>query len=252
MKENPQSIDQVINELDIIVDRSVQDNNYLGIFAYVYRRTTAQIRQAIVNKQFDDNERMEKMDVNFANKYLNAYRKFNNNESCSKSWSIPFRAKDEKLTIIQHLLLGMNAHINLDLGTAASELAPGNSIHDLEKDFMKVNDILASLTEEMEKRIGRVSWWMFLLGWIGGKTDDATVNFSIRKAREEAWEFACKLSSIDDAQKILKIEEVDTIISDLGGIILRPPGIILRSILRFISRFEENQVKKIIEGLEKQ
>ena len=95
MKENPQSIDQVINELDIIVDRSVQDNNYLGIFAYVYRRTTAQIRQAIVDKQFEDNERMEKMDVNFANKYLNAYRKFNNNESCSKSWSIPFRVKDE-------------------------------------------------------------------------------------------------------------------------------------------------------------
>jgi hypothetical protein len=252
MQEKPQSIDQVINELDSIIDQTLHDNNYLGIFSYVYRRTTEQIRQAIVDKQFDDNARMEKMDVNFANKFLTAYQKFNNNETCSKSWSVPFKAKDEKLTIIQHLLMGMNAHINLDLGIAASEIAPGDAIHDVEKDFMKVNEILAGLTEEMEIKIGRISWWMFLLGWMGGKTDDAIVNFSIRKARDEAWEFACKLSSMDDAQKILKIEEVDTIISELAGIIRHPPGIILRNILRFISRFEENQVKKIIEGLEKQ
>lgn len=252
MQEKPQSIDQIINELDSIIDQTLHNNNYLGIFAYVYRRTTEQIRQAIVNKQFDNNERMEEMDVNFANKFLLAYQKFNNNETCSKSWSIPFKAKNEKLTIIQHLLMGMNAHINLDLGIAASEIATGEAIHALEKDFMKVNEILAGLTEEMEIRIGRISRWMFLLGWIGGKTDDAIVNFSIRKARDEAWEFACKLSSLDDSRRLAKIEETDTIIAYLASIIRHPPGIILRNILRFISRFEENQVKKIIEGLEKQ
>jgi hypothetical protein len=252
MQIQAQTIDQVLEELDKIIEQTVQENNYLGIFAYVYRRTTAQIRQAITDKQFENNERMEKMDVNFAGKYLDAYQKFNHNVDCPESWSVPFQARNEKLTIIQHLLMGMNAHINLDLGVAASETAPGETIHELENDFMKVNDILDSLTEEMEKRIGRVSRWMFLLGWIGGKTDDAIVNFSIRKARDEAWEFACKLSSLDEAGKLAKIETTDSIIASLAGIIRHPPGIILRSILKFISRFEEKQVRKIIEELEKQ
>jgi hypothetical protein len=174
MNTLPSSIDEVLQKLDEIILETIHDNNYLGIFAYVYRRTTAEIKKGIIEKQFADNERMERMDVSFANKYISAYLNFHASSGpVSHAWAIPFQSGREKLTIMQHLLMGMNVHINLDLGVAASETAPGNAINGLKNDFMKVNDILAGLTKEMQARVGRISRWMFLLDWLSGNKDDA-------------------------------------------------------------------------------
>jgi hypothetical protein len=248
----PFTIDEVLQKLDEIIIETIKDKDYLGIFAYVYRRTTAQIKQGILDNQFEDNVRMEHMDVAFANKYISAYQNFKaSSGTVSRSWTIPFQSGHEKLTIMQHLLMGMNAHINLDLGIAASETAPGIAITGLKNDFMKVNYILAGLTKEMQVRVGRISWWMFLVDWLGGKDDESVINFSMIKAREEAWSFACELAVLDEDQKKLKIAETDTVISALAEIIKRPPARILRNVLKFISKFEEQDVKKIIAALEK-
>lgn len=66
------SIKQVLEQLDFIIEETVNENNHLGVFAYVYRRTTAEIEHAINIGRFDDNARMEKMDVTFANFYIKA------------------------------------------------------------------------------------------------------------------------------------------------------------------------------------
>lgn len=183
MDNQARTIEDVLNELDSIIEDSVKENNRLGIFAYIYRRTTAQIKQAIADKRFEDNERMEKMDVTFANLYLTAYKNFFSDKTISKSWMIAFQAKNQKLTIIQHIILGMNAHINLDLGVAASEIMPPDKIDDLKNDFMLVNQILKDLINEMQYRVSRVSRTMFLLDWIGQNEDEKIINFSIVKAR---------------------------------------------------------------------
>ena len=114
------TIDEVLSELDLIIDSTLVENNHLGIFAYVYRRTTAQIKQAIIERQFEDNERMERLDVAFANLYLTAYQRYTANLSCSESWKMAFDAKNDNISILQHIILGMNAHINLDLGIATA------------------------------------------------------------------------------------------------------------------------------------
>ncbi|MDP1623228.1 MAG: DUF5995 family protein [Bacteroidales bacterium] len=252
MNDLPHTIDEVLERLDRIIAETVSENNYLGIFAYVYRRTTAEIKKAINGKQFDDNERMELMDVAFANKYISAYENFKHSDGpVSLSWTVPFRAAAEKLTIMQHLLMGMNAHINLDLGIAAAETAPGSAIHGLKNDFMMVNEILAGLTDEMQVRVGRISWWMFLVDWLGGKNDEAVINFSMIKAREAAWDLACQLAVLtDEERKNSNIEKTDTVISALAEIIKRPPGLLLNAALKFISKFEEKEVKRILSGLE--
>jgi hypothetical protein len=250
MNDLPGTIDDVLNELDKIITQTIQDNNYLGIFAYVYRRTTAEIKKAILEKQFDDNERMERMDVTFANKYISAYRNFKNAERpVSLAWMVSFRSEREKLTIMQHLLMGMNAHINLDLGIAAAETAPGTAIQGLKTDFMKVNDILAGLTQEMQVRVGKISWWMFLLDWLGERKDESVINFSMAKARQAAWVFACSLAPLSGEDRNRIIAEVDAGIASLAEIIRRPPGLLMITMLKFISEFEEKNVRKIVEGL---
>jgi hypothetical protein len=251
MNPLPNSIDEVLQQLDEIILETVRDNNYLGIFAYVYRRTTAEIKKGIAEKRFEDNDRMQRLDVTFANKYISAYQNFKSSAgTVSRAWTIPFQSGSEKHTIMQHLLMGMNAHINLDLGIAASETAPGNAINGLKNDFMKVNDILAGLTNEMQARVGRISWWMFLLDWLAGHKDDSVINFSMVKAREASWNLACKLAGSTMEEQEVTITQTDTIISELAEIIKHPPGILLRNVLKFITRFEEQDVKKIIAGLQ--
>jgi hypothetical protein len=243
------TIDEVLGELDQIIETTVLENNFLGIFAFVYRRTTAQIQLAIRQKEFEDNERMELMDVAFANLYLTAYQRYADNQGCSASWEKAFKAKHENITIMQHLLLGMNAHINLDLGVAAATFAPGPSVLIMKNDFMKVNQILNNLTNEMQARISRVSRLMFFLDLLGKNTDEKIANFSMVKARKYAWNLANLLAERDDEERKTMINIADHAIAALGGVFINPPGKLLKMALKIIAYFEEKDVKIIISKL---
>jgi hypothetical protein len=243
------TMDEVLQELDEIIAKSIAKNNFLGIFAYVYRRTTARIKQAIDEKQFEDNARMEILDVTFANLYLEAFHRFSGNLKTSASWETAFRAGEDKITIIQHLMLGMNAHINMDLAVAAASVAPGNKIYALKNDFFTVNLILNSLVNELQDRIAKVSRLMFLLDWAGKNTDELIINFSMAKARGQAWNLATALARMQEPEKSLAIAGVDNTISNLGELILRPRGYILHSTLNLIAFFEEKNVASIIKKL---
>jgi len=243
------TIDEVLLELDRIIESTVAENNFLGIFAFVYRRTTAQIKQAILENQFEDNTHMELMDVTFANFYLDAYQRHNNNLSCSASWQTAFTAKLKTITIIQHLLLGMNAHINLDLGIAVATLAPGNNLPSIKNDFMKVNQILTDLTNEMQERVAKVSRLIFILDWVGENSDEKIINFSMVKARQQSWNLACTLAELQPSEKKPAIDIADRAIADFGGIIINPPGKILKATLKLIAHFEEKNVKTILDKL---
>ncbi len=103
--------------------------------------------------------------------------------------------------VLQHLLLGMNAHINLDLGIAAAEVAPGAALAGLEADFGRINAILAARVDGVEEALARI--WP-LLRWLdvgAGGADEAVVNFSIRRAREFAWKVARRLAALDAAAR---------------------------------------------------
>ncbi len=244
------TIDEVLAELDRIIEQTVTENNFLGIFAYVYRRTTAQIKVAIVEKQFEDNQRMEYLDVAFANMYLTAYQDYANKMSCSASWKEAFDAKNDTITILQHIMLGMNAHINLDLGIASATFAPGNNLSDLKNDFLKVNLILNSLINEMQNRISKVSRLMIILDWIGKNTDELMVNFSMVKARQQAWVFACGLAEVNETERKTIIKKKDKRIAEFSYLLKSPPGVLLKLVLKLVSLFEEKNVKMIISKLE--
>jgi len=243
------TINEVLEELDRIIEKTIAENNFLGIFAYVYRRTTEQIKLAIHESQFEDNKRMELMDVAFANFYLTAFQSYENNESCSASWETAFDAKNDKITILQHLMLGMNAHINLDLGITAATFAPGINLPELKNDFMKVNEILNDLTNEMQDRVSKVSRLMVLLDWLGKNSDELIVNFSMVKAREQAWMFACGLAEPDETDRISIISSKDQNIAKFGKLVKNPPGNFLKIALKLVALFEEKNVKTIINKL---
>ncbi|MFP4635849.1 MAG: DUF5995 family protein, partial [Nitriliruptoraceae bacterium] len=64
------SIDEVIAELDDVIARAIAQRDAAGYFAVLYRKVTATIRDGLATGFFDDAERMERLDVLFAERYL--------------------------------------------------------------------------------------------------------------------------------------------------------------------------------------
>lgn len=249
MENRPSTIDEVLVQLDQIIEESSAENNYLGVFAYVYRRTTAQIKTEIEKGRFEDNARMEKFDVLFANYYIDAYKAYRANLPHPRCWATSFDAAQQPLAIMQHLLMGMNAHITHDLGIAAAKFAPGEQIKALEKDFMLVNDILQELTDEMQLRVAKVSPLLFLLDCLGKKKDEQIANFSIVKARQLAWNLACTLAPLNAEAEKEVIAQTDRMVTKLSKLIKAPKSRISRWVLHLVRRFEEKDILTIINTL---
>lgn len=244
-----QTINEVIEKLDAIVSESVKNNDRRGIFAYIYKRTTEQIRDEILKGAFENNNRLEAFDVHFANFYLDAYHRYNAGKSVSECWKVAFDAAQKPLTILQHALLGMNAHINFDLAVAAAEIMEGKELAGLKSDFFKVNDILAELLDEMQQKISRVSSLIFLLDWMGKRNDEKILNFSMVQARTQLWRIACELSELKDSYLEDRKMEVDRSIRNLSLFVQKPKSRILRLMLRMIASFELKQPARIIQIL---
>ncbi|MBO3698609.1 DUF5995 family protein [Roseivirga sp. E12] len=243
------TIDQVISFLDQIVADEVNQGSKLAYFPILYRAVTKAIKVAIENKEFEDNPRMERLDVVFANRYLEAYTQFKEGQEPSACWAVSFNQEDRFWPIVlQHLLLGINAHINLDLGIAAAEIA-GDNIDSLKADFYKINDILSSMVDGVQSDIDKVSPVIGVMDKIAGRLDERLVDFSIQLARDGAWDFACSYAIADVNERTSLLKKRDASIAWLGSDIANP-GILLSSIARFIKVFEWKKVSRIAPVLE--
>ena len=96
----PKTIDEVIVRLDEIIAWAINNNSRLGYFAALYKRMTIGVKQGIATGAFEDSVRMEKLDVIFANRYLDAFNAFQNNLDMSSCWRKAFEARTNKSVLI--------------------------------------------------------------------------------------------------------------------------------------------------------
>lgn len=245
-----QTIDEVLSQLDDIIQWCRENNSHAGYFASLYRRVTAQVKEGIAEGRFEDGARMEKLDVIFANRYLEAWHQFQAGNKPTKSWRIALRAsRKNRYTILQHLLLGINAHINLDLGIAAAQTVEGQAIDTIESDFLEINVLLSELIETVQQQIKSVSPSMKLLDTIGGKADEKLAAFSVTKARKNAWRVACRYASADPANREFVIRDEDLHTVTFARLVKRPPLLQVGTILRAIRLIEKKKVATVLDAL---
>lgn len=251
MSPSPDRLDtvaDVLDALDGVIARALEEKSRLGYFAAIYRKVTAKVAEGIATGFFDDDDRMARLDVAFAGRYLSALKAFEQGGKTTRSWQLAFDAGSASGPIIvQHLLLGVNAHINLDLGVAAAHTAPGAELAGLRRDFDRINEILALIIADIERDLGEVSPWMKLLGRIGGRHDDEIVRFSIEVARTQAWRFAVELAPLPADHWAGPISARDAGTARLGRRILHP-GLLSVGLLVIRAR-ESNDVRRNIEAL---
>lgn len=243
------TIDEVLETLDGIIKDAEDNNDTAGYFAILYRIVTARVKLGIANNEFADGPRMEKLDVIFASRYIDAYFAWKNNQPLTASWKKAFDITTDYWPIVlQHLLMGMNAHINLDLGIAAAQVSANSNINDLQDDFNKINSILSSLVTGVQNCLAKI--WP-RLKWILQRTknvDDFMIDFSMQLSREGAWKFALCIAGKTGTELDGLIAERDKTVAEKSKIITHD-GFMVSLILGIIRLGEQGTVKQKIEKL---
>lgn len=242
------SIDDVIQVLEEIIIESERRSDPLGYFAVLYQKVTKKVREGKENDYFDDGYRMEQLDIVFARRYIEAYIAYHNHEPVSAAWKKAFElSSDHNSIVLKNLLLGINTHINLDLGVAAAEISGKEGIHSLKGDFFKINKILSSLIEEVERGLSGI--WPLLKFMVekGGRMNGFLVDMVIRIARADAWRFAKHLAGKSPEERLRVIARRDrrtALIAKILGLSFS----LVAGLISFTSMQEHGSVaEKIVE-----
>lgn len=246
----PTTIEEVIAQLEKIIAWCEINNNCAGYFAVLYHKVTCKIKDGINNKDFEDGVRMGHLDVVFASRYLDAFYSWIAGKQTTSSWQVAFDSVSENtLLVLQHLLLGINAHINLDLGIATVLIMRGFSLGDIHNDFNTINSLLASMIDNMEDCLTKVNPLLKLLDLKIYNYDEMLVQFSISTARDGAWSFAQELSGKTGADYENCTHTRDERIAQLGSSIAKPRGVLLKFIVKLIRLFEKKNVATVTKLL---
>src|SRR5215213_7572229 len=191
----PQTIEEVIARLERLIDDALRGQRRIGYFAALYERVTSNVRRALVaGDVFKDNPRMERFDVIFAGRFLAAWDAYAEGREPTACWRVAFeRLNDPGPLVVQHLMLGMNAHINLDLGIAAATVAATRPQLDaLHADFNRINDVLSRLVKIVEVQLTTICPPLSRLADLV-TVEERIFDFGMMASRDVAWKLAVDL-----------------------------------------------------------
>jgi len=148
--------------------------------------------------------------------------------------------------IVQHLLLGINAHVNHDLPQVVVALAGrSGDLAELRGDFDAVNQILAESLPMVLRSLGTVSRWVNTAAVFGGTQ---LFDFSLKVARRRAWEAAERMQPLTDAERTEYVAELDSLVRVLAYLVANP-GPISRVGVALGRRCEEHDPRRVTTQL---
>lgn len=244
-------IDHVIRRLEYVIQWSKARNHRIGYFAALYERVTIEVDRQLDRSRFSHGDLMHQFDVIFAEYFLLAFDNYMRGENVAQVWKLAFdKAKDPRLTVLQHLLMGMNAHINLDLAVTVSNLATPETLHLLKPDFYLINEVLASLVDLVQDQLGKIYPKLGILDRVLGRVDETIVDKLMGQFRDNAWKTAEELTGLSGNLRVYKIHEIDYKLSKFAEkTIARPLGNWFKPLEYMIRKNEQNRVSEIIEFL---
>ncbi|MCY1500066.1 hypothetical protein D9M68_341030 [compost metagenome] len=210
----------VLARFDAILAWSRQHASRLGYFAALYRGVTLRARSALAAGAFAQPQAAERLLVLFAGRYFEALAAHLGAAPVTGAWQVAFDAAGRwRPTVSQHLLLGINAHINLDLGIAAARTLDEYPLP--RADFDRVNDLLLLMVDEVQDRLAAVWPLLRLADRMAGRLDETLIGAALVQTRSAAWEFGQALRAGSGGERGL-IERQDRRVAAIGQHIAAP------------------------------
>lgn len=222
------TVKQVESALEQFEMWCIKNNDLRGVFATAYLQITTAIAEELSRKSFNDNEWSALYLIRFANLYREALLNYEkkDHQLVPKSWKLAFDlAGENEGFIIQHLLLGINAHINHDLALALNDVGIDSKREEKYQDHTEINIILEKATNDLKQGIAeKYAPILVRLDRGLGSIDDDVTAFSIPKAREHAWAMAVALAvSRSDIEKNILQTSLDEQSAVVARLILASP-----------------------------
>jgi hypothetical protein len=230
------TIDQVLERMDHLLDRWEAARDNRAVFLLSYRIVTQVMEDAVRRGRFEDNEWMERLDVQFAQEFFDAVDADESGKPFPECWRVAFDlARKRKTTVLRDLLLGMNAHIVHDLPLALVKVGIEPAKRGLRnRDHQKVNEILIGLVDRIQDEVtGRYSWMLRTLDRWVGTHDEILTRAGLLNARTAAWIAAVALfDSPPEARRRIALDLDHTARTIALGI--ASSGRFLSPVLRFL------------------
>lgn len=169
-------------------------------FNELYLAVTRAVAAQSAGDAFADPAFISRLDVVFADLYFDALDDLAAGRKPSRAWVPLFEARARRgIAPLQFAIAGMNAHINHDLVLALITttrefgygLDRGTPQH---KDYASVDGLLQRVQDEIKQRF--TTGVVRDIDRVGGTVDDILANWSIGRARDNAWTQAQILHAI--------------------------------------------------------
>lgn len=177
-----------------------------AIFLRCYAMMTANMLQALEQQRFEDCDWVGRLLHRFADYYFEALACFDCGEAVPPVWQdVHETTATRELHVLQHLLLGVNAHINYDLVLTLDEMLRPEWEQLAEaqrqcryRDHRRVNTIIAETIDRVQDEVvEKYSPFMKLVDAAFGRLDEQLLVGLITRWRETVWENAQLLLRTD-------------------------------------------------------
>jgi Family of unknown function (DUF5995) len=232
--------------LHTLIEIALSAEDARGYFPAMYARVTRRVLDDAAAGRFADAERMQRFVAAFADRYLRANA---HPTTAPRCWRAHFdTAGDASLLVVQHLLLGINAHVNYDLApTVAGLVDAGATLASVRPDFDAVNDVLADVYRDLIHDLDRVTKWTGRADAYGG---GRLFRFSLTRARNQAWQAAVRLSALDTAARDDELREIDELVAVVTYLVGHPiaPVRLVLTLLRHLETSDPATVTRNLLG----
>ncbi|WP_326546923.1 DUF5995 family protein [Mycolicibacterium sp. ND9-15] len=244
----------MVRNLGQIIDWAIREESTIGYFAVLYKRSTVAIRAALDEGLFCDRPQMEQFDAVFAKRYfdaLNAYFCPDDYDGLTLPWEVALvRQELGQSTMLQHMVAGLNAHINFDLGLATAEMVP-YSMDAFEHDFQLINALVATQIRGMLRVTEGLSPAVL---WIRRAVPNeiGIISRVLIKFRKSGWLFAIGLAMNHEKAREKTVNQMSWAAA-LGAWYLDPPRYfrLIPRIVDAIATRENHNIATHLEALDK-
>ena len=202
VQQRPRNIDEAIPALRRALEHYHAHDDYRAVFLRAYYIITIEVHAAIHQlgdyKQqiFFDPDWVAKLAGKFSTLYFESLTTEERPAEAEKAWKLAHRMAVEKSsTVLQDLILGLNAHINYDLayGIALNLKEHGDHAEHLllprrKFDHDQVNNLLVRCTPRIQEVLTRdYGGGMMALSRFFGNWDERLTGLGLKYYRERVW-----------------------------------------------------------------
>lgn len=212
-----------------LVDQWNAAGDRRAIFLACYQRMTEHMLSAVERDEFHDTAWVYRLIGDFADYYFVALTAWEQATGGPLVWQHTFTCAARRDTaIVQHLLLGVNAHINYDLVLVLDDLLRPEWSHLSERerqqrraDYDAVNQVIALTIDRVQDEvIAPYARAMRILDYAFGPLDEWCTAHLIRNWRNDVWQQAVQMiATHDGAERAAARQHVDRIATQRAHLI---------------------------------